>query len=64
MYLYVFLVGVQVETVMSEIDIFCFLNEYHTFDHMKKLKNNTFVGNTGHFDNEMDLAGSEAQCAE
>ena len=30
-----------------------------TFDHMKKLKNNTFVGNTGHFDNEVDLAGSE-----
>ena len=26
---------------------------------MKKLKNNTFVGNTGHFDNEVDLAGSE-----
>ena len=30
-YLFVFLVGVQVETVMSEIDIFCFLNEYHHF---------------------------------
>ena len=30
-----------------------------TFDHMKKLKNNTFVGNTAHFDNEINLAGSE-----
>ena len=30
-----------------------------TLDHMKKLKNNAFVGNTGHFDNEIDLAGSE-----
>ena len=45
---------------MSEIDIFCFLNEYHTFDHMKKLKNNTFVGNTGHFDNKIDFAHTEA----
>ena len=27
-----------------------------TLDHMKKLKNNVFVGNTGHFDNESDLA--------
>ena len=30
-----------------------------TFDHMKKLKNNTFVGNTGHSVNEIDLAGPE-----
>ena len=28
-------------------------------DHKKKLKINTFVGNTGHFDNEVDYAGSE-----
>ena len=26
---------------------------------MKKLKNNAFVGNTGHFHNEIDLASSE-----
>ena len=26
-----------------------------TFDHMKKLKNNTFVGNTGHFDKRVRL---------
>ena len=30
-----------------------------TLDHMKKLQNNTFVGNTGHFDNEVHLARSE-----
>ena len=26
---------------------------------MNKLKYNTFVGNTGHFDNEVDVAGSD-----
>ena len=30
-----------------------------TVDHKKLLKNSTFVGNTGHFDNEVDFAGSE-----
>ena len=28
-------------------------------DHMKKLKNVSLVGNTGHFHNEIDFAGSE-----
>ena len=50
--------GVQIETV-SEIDIFVSSKSTITLDHMKKLKNNTFVGNTRHFDNEIDLAGSE-----
>ena len=27
--------------------------------HVKKLTNNAFIGNTGHFDNETDSAGSE-----
>ena len=49
--------GVQVEIVMSEIDIFVSSMSAITLDHMKKLKNNTLVGNTGHFDNEIDLAG-------
>ena len=44
---------------MSEPDIFasstCDFN-ISTVDHMKKLTNNAFVGNTGHVDN---LAGSE-----
>ena len=30
-----------------------------TLDYMKKLKNNAFVGNTGQFHNEIDLASSE-----
>ena len=51
--------GVQVETVMSEIDIFVTPTAIITFDHMKKLKNKTFIGNTGHCCNEVDLAGSE-----
>ena len=49
--------GVQVETVMSEIDIFVSSTGITTLDHIKKLTNNTFVGNTGHFDSEID--GSE-----
>merc|ERR1711879_1063836 len=28
-------------------------------DHMKKMKNNAIVGNIGHFDNEIDMAGLE-----
>merc|ERR1712028_304767 len=27
--------------------------------HMKKMKNNAIVGNIGHFDNEIDMAGIE-----
>merc|ERR1712232_896401 len=30
-----------------------------TFEHMKKMKNNAIVGNIGHFDNEIDMAGLE-----
>ena len=30
-----------------------------TLDDMKSLKNSTIDGNTGHFDNVIDLAGSE-----
>ena len=44
---------------MSEIDIFVCPTCIITLDHMNKLKYNTFVGNTGHFDNEVDMAGSE-----
>merc|ERR1712094_152763 len=31
-----------------------------TVDMMKKMKNNAIVGNIGHFDNEIDMAGLEA----
>ena len=51
--------GVQVETVMSVVDIFVSPTGCHHFGPHEKLKFNTFVGNTGHFDNEVDLACSE-----
>ena len=44
---------------MCEIDIFVSPTGIITLDHLKKLKYNTHVGNTGHFDNEVDLACSE-----
>ena len=44
---------------MSVIDIFISSTSFITLDHKKLLKNSTFVGNTGHFDNEVDFAGSE-----
>merc|ERR1712125_116480 len=31
-----------------------------TLEHMKEMKNNAIVGNIGHFDNEIDMAGLEA----
>ena len=31
-----------------------------TFEHMKKMKNQAILGNIGHFDNEIDMAGLEA----
>ena len=51
--------GVQVEIVMSEIDIFVSSMSIATLDHMKSLMNITLDGNTGHFDEEIDLAGSK-----
>merc|ERR1739848_724212 len=51
------------ESVVGEIDIFCSsTGDYKiiTLDHMKKMKNNAIVGNIGHFDNEIDMAGLES----
>ncbi|WP_336789389.1 adenosylhomocysteinase [Gordonia malaquae] len=31
-----------------------------TFDHMKQMKNQAILGNIGHFDNEIDMAGLES----
>ena len=45
---------------MSEIDIFVSPTGVITVDHMKKLKHIAFVGNTGHFDNEIDFAAQRA----
>jgi adenosylhomocysteinase len=57
--------GFQVATmedVVSEIDIFVSTTgnfNIITLEHMKKMKNNAIVGNIGHFDNEIDMAGLE-----
>merc|ERR1712167_369387 len=53
---------VTLESVVGEIDIFTSATGNYdiiTLDHMKKMKNNAIVGNIGHFDNEIDMAGLE-----
>jgi len=53
---------VTIEDVVGEVDIFtsCTGNyDIITIEHMKKMKNNAIVGNIGHFDNEIDMAGLE-----
>merc|ERR1712216_886342 len=50
------------ESVVGEIDIFCSATgnfKIISLEHMKKMKNNAIVGNIGHFDNEIDMAGLE-----
>merc|ERR1719237_84837 len=50
------------ESVVGEVDIFVSATgnyEIITLAHMKKMKNNAIVGNIGHFDNEIDMAGLE-----
>merc|ERR1719352_726540 len=52
-----------IEKVVGEIDIFVTTTgnfKIISVDHMKKMKNNAIVGNIGHFDNEIDMAGLEA----
>merc|ERR1711975_104426 len=47
---------------VSEMDIFVTTTgnfDIITLDHMKKMKNNAIIGNIGHFDNEIDMAGLE-----
>merc|ERR1711953_319550 len=57
--------GFQVATmdeIVGEVDIFVSTTgnfNIITLDHMKKMKNNAIVGNIGHFDNEIDMAGLE-----
>jgi len=53
---------VTIEEVAHEIDIFVSATgnfNIITIEHMKKMKNNAIVGNIGHFDNEIDMAGLE-----
>ena len=52
-----------IEKVVGEIDIFVSTTgnfNIITCEHMKKMKNNAIVGNIGHFDNEIDMAGLES----
>merc|ERR1711918_310966 len=51
------------EECVGEIDIFVSATgnfNIITVDHMAKMKNNAIVGNIGHFDNEIDMAGLES----
>merc|ERR1711899_1808 len=53
---------VTLESVVGEIDIFTSATGNYdiiTLEHMKSMKNNAIVGNIGHFDNEIDMAGLE-----
>merc|ERR1712151_371230 len=53
---------VTMEEVVGDIDIFTSATgnfNIITLEHMKKMKNNAIVGNIGHFDNEIDMAGLE-----
>merc|ERR1712211_138817 len=55
---------VTLESVVGEIDIFTTTTgnfNIITLEHMKKMKNNAIVGNIGHFDNEIDMAGLELE---
>merc|ERR1712039_286210 len=57
--------GVTMEDVVGEIDIFVSATgnfNIITLEHMKKMKNNAIVGNIGHFDNEIGLAGRLYRC--
>ena len=54
---------VRFETVLAEIDIVVTATgnkDIVTVAHMAGMKNNAIVGNIGHFDNEIDIAGLEA----
>ncbi len=50
----------RLEDVVETADIFITATgnrDVITFDHMRRMKNNAIVGNIGHFDNEIDMAG-------
>src|SRR3546814_20414861 len=49
-----------IEAVLDTADIFITTTGYKgiiTAEHMAKMKHNAIVGNIGHFDNEIDIAG-------
>ncbi|MDX1998953.1 MAG: adenosylhomocysteinase [Thermoanaerobaculia bacterium] len=50
----------KLESVLEEADIFITApgnKDVITVDHMARMKNKAIVGNIGHFDNEIDMAG-------
>jgi len=54
---------VRIESVVSDIDVFITTTgnkDIIMAEHMIKMKNNAIVGNIGHFDNEIDIAGLKA----
>merc|ERR550525_1303739 len=53
---------VRLEDVIESADIFITATGNYQIimlEHMKKMKNNAIIGNIGHFDNEIDMAGLE-----
>jgi adenosylhomocysteinase len=51
---------VKLESIVSKADIFITATgnkKIIAAEHMKSMKNNAIVGNIGHFDNEIDMAG-------
>ncbi len=49
-----------IEDVIGEADIFVTTTgnkDIITVEHMKKMKDKAIIGNIGHFDNEIDMAG-------
>jgi len=53
---------VRMESVISEVDIIITATgnkDILMVENMAKMKNNAIVGNIGHFDNEIDMAGLE-----
>jgi len=54
---------VRLEDVVSEADVFVTATgnlDVVTVDHMRRMKDCAIVGNIGHFDNEIDMAGLKA----
>ena len=54
---------VRLEDEVSDIDLFVTTTgnfNIITAEHMSKMKHNAIVGNIGHFDNEIDMAGLES----
>jgi len=53
---------VTLEDVVESADVFITATGNHnliTVDHMKRMKDKAVIGNIGHFDNEIDVAGLE-----